>query len=530
MILVIDNYDSFIYNIVQYIGEVYPNVEVYRNDELTVEEALAKKPSGIVISPGPGRPENAGISEELICQCEDIPLFGVCLGHQAIAHALGAEIVEAKTIMHGKASLIRHTENGLFEGLENPVKAIRYHSLVVKPDSLPKTLTITATTDDGEIMAVEGTERPLFGVQFHPESILTDRGKTLIHHFVETVKKRESNKAFQFAKVMIKKVADGQNLSSEESCKMMDAVMNGQLTQAQISAYLTALSVKGATSNEIAGSAASMFSVAHHIETDSEPLVDTCGTGGDHSGTFNISTASAFVVAGAGAHVAKHGNRSITSNSGSADVLKKLGINIEMSPETATRCIEETGFTFMFAPLYHPAMKYVMPVRREIGIPTIFNILGPIVNPARVKHHIMGVFSEELLDLIAPVFVQLGHKRSLVVHANGMDEASIEGLTHMRLIENGKITSMTLNPADYDLNGVLKNLKVENADESANMILGVLRGEDGDARKAVILNAGLALYTVFGGNLDNAFEVARKSIDSGSALQVLESSGRLSNS
>ena len=304
----------------------------------------------------------------------------------------------------------------------------------------------------------------------------------------------------------------------------MTMIMRGQAENSQIAAYLMALKMKGENSDEITGSARAMFSVARKVTVENPLLCDTCGTGGDHSGTFNISTAAAFVAAGAGIPVAKHGNRSVTSKSGSADVLEKLGVNVMLGPDAAANEINNKSFAFLFAPNYHPAMKYVMSVRRELGIRTIFNILGPIVNPAGVKHHTMGVFKPELLDLIAPVFVSLGHKHSLVVHgSDGLDEATIAGVTEAREIRDGKITKLEIRPETFGLNGSLENLRVNNADESAAMIEAILQGkEKGDPRKAVVLNAALVIYVCRDTGLEQAVKLAEESIDSGAAYAVLE--------
>ncbi len=528
MILVIDNYDSFIYNIVQYVGEYYSDIRVFRNDKITLDEALALGPDGIIISPGPGRPEDSRVSMELIKNANDIPLLGVCLGHQGIAYAYGGEVVGAKNILHGKPSLIHHNGKDIFEGVSVPISGIRYHSLVAKKENLPAQLEVTAESDDGEIMGIKVKGKDIYGIQFHPESILTEEGKIIIKNFVNLVSKkteiRQSDRITSRVKSMIRKAGEREGLSREEAKEMMDYIMKGHATHSQVGAYLMGLMMKGETSEEISGSAESMFGVCVKVDTDKTPVVDTCGSGGDQSGTFNISTASSFVVAGAGVYVAKHGNRSVTSKSGAADVLEKLGVNIQLSSLEAKKCLENAGIAFLFAPLYHPAMKYVIPVRREIGVRTLFNILGPIVNPAGVKHHVMGVYSKQLLELIPPVFAGMGHKHSIVLHGeNGIDEASIEGRTFIREIKDGKISESVLEAHDYNLGGKLHNIKVDSPEKSAEIILNVLRGDEkGDPRKAVILNAGLAIYITRGESLEKSFRLAEESIDSGKGYKALQ--------
>ncbi len=535
MILVIDNYDSFIYNIVQYVGEFYNDIKVFRNDEITLEEAKKLSPDGIIISPGPGRPEDSRVSLDLIRSLKDIPILGVCLGHQAIGYVYGAEIIQAKNIMHGKSSVVTHNGCEIFQGLPEKINAIRYHSLAVKRENLPECLEIIAESDDGEIMGLKLKEYPTYGIQFHPESILTDHGKKIIENFVKFVKEKEEKKRKDKASTKFKDVittlTEKKDLKSDEAYEMMNYIMAGDLTPSQIAAYLISLRMKGETSDEIAGSAKAMFEVCSRVDTDLYPLIDTCGSGGDKSETFNISTAVSFVLGGSGCYVAKHGNRCITSKSGAADVLEKLGVNISIPPDKAKKCLKEAGVAFLFAPLYHPAMKQVMPIRREIGVRTIFNILGPIVNPAGVKHHVMGVFSKDLLDLVGEVFLKLGHKHSLVIHGEiGLDEASIEGKTLVREIKDGKIKSWELDPAEFGLDGKIENVKVKSPDESANLILNILKGEEkGYPRKIVILNSGLGIYITREIELDKAFKLAAEAIDSGKALTSLEKLKEISN-
>ncbi|NPV01342.1 MAG: anthranilate phosphoribosyltransferase [Brevinematales bacterium] len=524
MILVIDNYDSFIYNIVQYIGEFYPDVRVFRNDKLTVDEALAMEPDGIVISPGPGRPSDAGISEELIRRSGDIPVFGVCLGHQGITEVFGGEVISASRIIHGKSSNMSHNGTGIFAGLPSPIKGIRYHSLAANRANLPDTLEITCESDDGEIMGLHAKGRNIHGIQFHPESFLTQYGKQIIRNFVDMVVERKKAKISDRLKTLVQRICAKEDLTRDEAAEMMDNIMNGDATPAQIAAYLTSLHLKGESADEITGSAQSMFRAALKVNTNVAPLIDTCGTGGDHCGTFNISTAAAFVAAGAGIFIAKHGNRSITSKSGSADVLQSLGVRIDLTPEQAVRSIETAGFAFLFAPSYHPAMKHVMPVRREIGIRTVFNILGPIVNPAGVKRHVMGVASPALLEMIPGVFAKLGHIHSVVVHGEtGIDEASIEGLSQVREIVNGEVTAWTLDPSKYGLDGLIEELRVAGAEESAQLILDIFAGtEKGDPYKAVVLNSALAVMVARDIPFDEAVVIARESVDSGKAMRALE--------
>ncbi|URA10111.1 anthranilate phosphoribosyltransferase [Thermospira aquatica] len=536
MILVIDNYDSFIYNIVQYLGEYEKEIQVYRNDAISLDEALNMKIDGIVISPGPGRPEESGVSLDMIRYAidENIPLLGVCLGHQALTIVVGGQVSGATHIMHGKASSITHNGKGVFEGIPSPFTAIRYHSLVAVRASLPETLEITAESDDGEIMGLAYKDKPIYGVQFHPESILTDYGKQMIANFVRIVHQKQQEKLVgkvsSLSKNIFQRLSMRENLSEEETEAFTDLMLEGHTTPSQIAAYLSLLRMKGETAAEIAGSARSMARHCVSVNLSDEKVVDTCGSGGDKSNTFNISTAAAFVVAGAGYKVAKHGNRSITSQSGSADVLEKLGFCVTAGPDVVKRCIEKTNFGFIFAPQYHPGLKYVMPVRKELGFRTLFNILGPLVNPAHVKYHVMGVFSRELYELLPEVFVRLGYKRALVLHGEGgLDEATIEGKTLITEIKESTTKEMILDPADFNLAGKLENCRISSPEESKTIIENILqRKETGDPSKAVILNAGLAIYILDDISLDQAFTKARQAIENGRAWQTLLQARELS--
>ncbi|HON57837.1 MAG TPA: gamma-glutamyl-gamma-aminobutyrate hydrolase family protein, partial [bacterium] len=297
MILLIDNYDSFVYNLYQYIGEFGYDVKVVRNDKITIAEIKKLNPSHIVISPGPGRPENAGIICEVIKEFyQYIPILGICLGHQAIGYAFGAKIIKAAKIMHGKISKIYHNKTGIFFNLNNPFNAVRYHSLVIDRNSLSDEFEICAHTDDGTIMAIAHKKfQSLQGIQFHPESILTDDGKKLLLNFFNNFDNTTSKNAD--LKKYISKVVENIDLSYDDAYSAMNAIMSGNATPSQIAAFITALRFKGETIDEISAFAKVMRTKATKIPVKSKGLVDTCGTGGDMSNTFNISTCSAFVAA-----------------------------------------------------------------------------------------------------------------------------------------------------------------------------------------------------------------------------------------
>jgi len=321
------------------------------------------------------------------------------------------------------------------------------------------------------------------------------------------------------------------DLSEKEMADCMEEIMEGKATDAQIGGFLTALRIKGETVEEITGAARIMRKKATAIKAPAGVL-DTCGTGGDMSHTFNISTTTAFVVAGIGVPVAKHGNRSVSSQSGSADVLEALGVKIDLTPGKVERCLFETGFGFLFAPLFHPAMKYAIGPRREMGIRTIFNILGPITNPAGAQRQVLGVFADKLTETLAMVLGNLGAIDAMVVHGDdGLDEISISGRTKVSRYSDGAITTFTIQPEDFGLwRSGIEDLRGGNKEENAGITEAILNGEQGPKRNIVLMNSALA-FIVSGKTEDHktALDMAADSIDSGKALKKLEEVKRVSN-
>lgn len=326
-------------------------------------------------------------------------------------------------------------------------------------------------------------------------------------------------------KEAISKVVEGENLTSEEASLVMDEIMKGRATPSQIASFITALRMKGETPEEIAGMARKMREMARNISSEKEGVLDTCGTGGDGLKTFNISTAAAFVAAGAGVPVAKHGNRAVSSECGSADVLEALGVKIDLPPERAERCLNGVGIAFLFAPLFHPAMKHAITPRREIGIRTVFNILGPLTNPAKADYHLLGVFSSHLVRTMAEVLSKLGVKKALVVHgADGLDEISTTGENRIALMEGGKVVELSLNPEEVGVNrSSLEELRVETREEAVEKMRKVLKGEKGAERDIVLLNAAAAfIVSERASSWEEGLKLAEESIDSGKAYQKLE--------
>ena len=521
MVLVIDNYDSFTYNIVQGLMQLGQKVSVYRNDAIDADKAEELDFDYLVISPGPGNPSTAGCSMEMIRRFAGRkPILGVCLGHQSICEAFGGKIVRAKRLMHGKSDMVSHDGKSLFAGLPNPLRVIRYHSLAAEEASLPPMFTVSARSSDGEIMAIRHNSMRIEGVQFHPESIGTEEGMKVLSNFLSGVDELPQSKT------ILRKLRSGEDLSFDEASFIMEQLSTGNLTPSQAGAMLASLSVKGETVEEIAGFVTVLRSKALPVKLpEGMKCVDTCGTGGDESGTFNISTTASFVAAGAGCFIAKHGNRSITSRSGSADVLESLGVSVNMPPAKAVEALSKANISFFFAPNYHHAFKHIAPVRRELGFRTVFNMMGPMLNPAGVDSQVIGVFSPELSLTVAQVMKRLGSKRALIVHGtDGLDEITLTGETHVTELRDGWIRQYMLDPREYGFElCTAAELKGGGAKDNAVIARSILSGEKGPRRDVVVLNAAGAIIAAgMADDFSAAIKIAKESIDSGKALRSLD--------
>ena len=542
MILILDNYDSFTYNLRDRLGVFCPDVRVARSGEVTLEEIAAMEPQAIVISPGPGYPKDAGVSVGAVRRFSgQIPILGVCLGHQAVGEAFGGETVPAAKLMHGKASAVAvDTACPLFRGLPGEILAARYHSLILDPETLPECLIVTARDADGQIMGVRHRTDPTFGVQFHPESILTPAGDRILYNFLKEVcqmkmtavappvpaEKRVCLKPF------LAKVVDGNNLTEAEAREAMDDIMSDEATDSQIAAFITALRMKGETIEEVTGFAKVMREKAKPVPMP-PAAVDIVGTGGDLSNSFNISTTAAFIAAGAGLRVAKHGNRSVSSKSGAADVLEALGVKIALTPEQAAECMERCGITFLFAQSFHGSMRFAATPRRETGLRTVFNILGPLANPAHAEGMLLGVYDAALLEPLGEVLLNLGVRTAMLVHGDdGFDEVSISDRTDVCELRDGRRIRYKLDPRDYGFALAKKSDVVGgSAADNAKITLEILNGARGPRRDIAVLNAACALAV--GGvaeTVQRGVNLAEHAIDSGAALEKLNGMKNLTNS
>jgi anthranilate synthase/phosphoribosyltransferase len=522
MIVLIDNYDSFTYNLFQMISELSSEeVTVLRNDETNIKSIEALAPSKIVISPGPGRPEEAGITLEVIRHFVGrLPILGICLGHQAIAAAFGAKIVGAKHICHGKAEYMDLDGRGLFRSVPSPSTFTRYHSLAVDEATLPDCFEVSARSSDGEIMGIRHKEHVIEGVQFHPESVGSAEGRRILGNFLHYHRESFSPKAY------ISRMLIGEHLSRSEAENIMEDLTDGNMTPSQIAGFLVAMNAKGITPEEIAGCAAVLQRKRTPLVAEGN-LLDTCGTGGDEIGTFNISSFAALAAAACGAKVAKHGNRAVSSRSGSADFYQALGIRTGLKPAGAAKVLEETGFSFLFAPTYHSAMRFAATPRRELGIKTIMNLLGPLVNPAAAQYQIIGVFDEAYCEPMAQAAHMLGIKRVMVVYGtDGQDEISVCAPSRIVMMEeDGTMTTSTFDPKELGIaSHPLEELIGGDGQENGKLAKEILEGKGRTAiRDAVAVNGGAAL-TVYGisESIREGTEMVMKALSDGSVKRQLE--------
>lgn len=531
MILLLDNYDSFTYNVYQSLAKLTEEeIKVVRSKEITLQDAIKMNPAKLIVSPGPGRPEDAGISVEAIKYFSGkIPVLGICLGHQAIGYAFGAKIVNAKFIKHGIAEEINLDGKGMFRLMGKRETFTRYHSLVIDESTLPADFEISARADDGDIMGIRHKTMPIEGVQFHPESIASPKTKEFFTAFL-------NYRAEPFpAKQVLSSLIEGKSMSRRTAEMFMEDLTDGCMDERMTAAILTGLAAKKATPEEIAGCAGVLVAKRTPLPLETTELTDIVGTGGDSKGSFNISSMSALCAAACGVPVAKHGNRAVSSKSGAADFFEALGIKIDNAPSKTAETIRKTNFGFLFAPVYHSAMRFAAPVRKALGVKTIMNLIGPLSNPAGAKYQILGVYSPELLAPVARAAKLLGAKRVMVVVSeDGFDEISpVVGTKVFEIDEDNKEKEYTIEPADFGLSGC-KNEELSGGTgaENARLAMELLKGKGRRTLKAAIaLNGGAALY--IGGKAKSIKEGCIKiirAIDSGEVSKKLEEIKKETNS
>ena len=510
MILLIDNYDSFVFNVAQYLGELTDEeVRTVRNDQLTLAEIRALKPSRIVLSPGPKHPKDSGICLEILKEITDIPILGICLGHQAFGLVHGATVKRLEVPLHGKTSVLTVTEpqSVLFKGLPQQFSVMRYHSLYVDKDTLPQELIITALSDDGVIMALQHKTKPIHSIQFHPESFFTEYGKNILKNFligtqaVQSVQNtQEKAKAYanEVFKTALKKLQENQPLGDSDFKQICEVLHSKQYDIVQLGALLVLISEKSLYPESLTAFVRNILAYSTTF-ADPRPMIDLCGTGGDGLKTINISTTVAFIVAALGVKVAKHGNRSVTSQSGSTDVLGELGIAMESNLMKQLDSLEKNGLAFFHAPFFHNLVGEVREVRQRLGIRTVFNVLGPLLHPnTKLKYQLVGLYHEPVMRLYAETLQLLGREHALVVRGNdGLDEISICDETKIVEVKGKQILEYTIAPEMFGFKRAFHtDIQGGTPTENAEILRRTLKGEERGAKAdIVILNAMFALYT-----------------------------------
>ena len=513
MILMIDNYDSFVFNVEQYLKEMTDDeVITIRNDAITIDDIKKMNPSKIIFSPGPKHPKDSGICLEILNNTDElgnIPILGICLGHQAIGMNFGGEIKRLENPLHGKTSEITVlSENSvLFKNLPKKFKVMRYHSLYV--DDIPEDLEVTAKSEDGVAMAVEHKSKNIFGIQFHPESIFTEYGKNMIRNFLnievsKTLQNNENSKNtkekgnFIDMNKYLKKLQENIALTDtdfREICKIIDS-KNYDIVQ--LGALLVLISEKSLYPESLTAFVKNILEYSTTFEDDSD-MIDVCGTGGDGFKTINISTAVAFILGAMGVNVAKHGNRAISSKSGSSDVLDKLGVPLENSLANQIEKLHVKNLAFFHAPFFHKLVGEVREVRSRLGIRTVFNILGPLLHPnTKLKYQLVGLYHEPVHRLYAETLQLLGRKHALAVRGNdGLDEITICDDTKIIEVKGEQILEYTVSPESFGFKRAFHSeIEGGTPEENAEILIKILKGEEKSAKfDIVVLNAMFALYT-----------------------------------
>lgn len=523
MILVIDNYDSFTFNVTQILQTITDKeICLVRNDEYSVEQLAEMNPEYLIVSPGPGAPHQAGVCEEAIRYfAGKIPILGICLGHQAICEAFGARIVQAKYIRHGIVEEIKLDGRGLFRSIGKSAKFTRYHSLVVDESTLSDEFEVTARAKDGDVMGIRHKTLPIEGIQFHSESIASEHGAALLSAFINY--RRDNIVVADCLNQLIAK----KDLTEAQAAFFMDNVTDGSMDERAMAAILVAMASKGPAVSELIGCAKSILKKKRELPIEKNGLAEIVGTGGDGKGSFNISSLSALIAASCGQKMAKHGNRAVSSKSGSADFFEALGINIMASPEKTANLIKKTDFGFLMAPVYHSAMRFAAPVRKALGIKTIMNLLGPLLNPAGAEYEVLGVYNVDLLKDYARAAKGLGAKRVMVVCSrDGYDEISPCAPTDVYQIdERGNENQYVIKPENFGITGMDEDeLLGGNGSDNAKLAMEVLNGKGRKTiRAAVGLNAGAVLYLCGKcKNLKDGYEMAIKALDDGVVNAKLE--------
>ena len=527
MILLIDNYDSFVFNVEQYVKELTDEeVRCVRNDKITLDEIKKLNPSKIILSPGPKHPKDSGVCLEILGSDLGVPVLGICLGHQAIGLSFDAKIKRLDDPLHGKTSFIDvKNKEPLFAGLPERFEVMRYHSLYV--DELPASLSADAVSDDGVVMALSVKDKPIFGIQFHPESYFTQYGKKIVENFVNYKAKDEVKEPkIRSLKPYLIKLQENIPLDDSDFEQICEIIASKEYEIVQLSALLVLISEKSLYPKSLAALAKNILRYSQTYRDDT-PMIDLCGTGGDGFKTINISTTVAFILASLGIKVAKHGNKAVSSKSGSSDVLEILGVKSEKSLAKQRENLASKNLAFFHAPFFHPLVGEVREVRQRLGIRTVFNVLGPLLNPnLNLTNQLVGVYHKPVLKLYAQTLKILGRKHALVVRGDdGLDEITLCSETSVVELKNGEIFEYSITPEQFGFKRALHSeIEGGTPEENAKTLIRTLKGEEQGAKfDIIVFNAMFALYAADGAKSpDEAKKMVLEAINSGKAYKFYE--------
>ena len=498
MILLIDNYDSFVFNIKTMLSQLTNDeIAVYRNDKITLDEIKRLNPTAIILSPGPKHPKDSGICLEIFKAKLNVPVLGICLGHQALGFSFGATIKRLDEVAHAVSSQITLLkQNELFREFPAEFSVMRYHSLEVC--DLPNELEALAYTDDKILMAMKHKDLPYYGVQFHPESYFSEYGLKIFENFLALQGAKKSQKNEPKLANFITKLQDNQGLNTDDFAKICQIIASREYEAVQLGALLVLITEKSLDERSLSALVSNILKYSQTFNDESE-MIDIVGTGGDGFKSINVSTTTAFILAALGVKVAKHGNRAISSASGSSDVLAALKIPAFDSIAKQVRVLDEQRLTFFHAPFFHSLVGEVKEVRQKLGVRTVFNVLGPLLHPnLSLKYQLMGNYHAPVHKLLIEVLRNLGRKHALVVRGNdGMDEISICDDTTIYELKDGQIFNYTISPEQFGFKRAFHSEIVGgNAQENAKILLDTLSGKQKGAKfDIVVLNAMFALYT-----------------------------------
>ena len=498
MILLIDNYDSFVFNIKTMLAQLTNDeIAVFRNDKINLEQVKRLSPQLIVLSPGPKHPKDSGICLEIFKAKLDIPVLGICLGHQALGLCFGAKITRLAKVAHAVSSPITlTTQSELFKEFPQSFSVMRYHSLQV--EGLPNELEALAYSDDGVLMAMRHKNLPYFGVQFHPESYFSEYGLKIFENFLKFKDFAQKIHAPKPTLThFITKLQDNQGLNESDFAQICQIIASREYEAVQLGALLVLITEKSLDEHSLSALVSNILKYSQTFNDDSE-MIDIVGTGGDGFKSINISTTTAFVLAALGVKVAKHGNRAVSSASGSSDVLGALGIPTFKSIAKQRQVLDELGLAFFHAPFFHSLVGEVREVRGKLGVRTVFNVLGPLLHPnLSLKYQLMGNYHAPVHRLLAEVLRRLGRKHALVVRGNdGMDELSICDESAIYELKDGEIIAYSVTPEQFGFKRAFHSEIVGgDAAQNAKILLDTISGKQSGAKlDIVVLNAMFALY------------------------------------